>query len=96
MNEVQQTQDVFAQDTRDNLQIAFELARRSLTERATRQAADNDKLAPYPVFKREQKILVYRSFHDTDGRNPKFITTLARIMYYMLSTLPSSISSTTH
>ena len=43
--------DVFAQDARYNLQIAFELARQYSTERATRQAADNDKLAPCPVFK---------------------------------------------
>ena len=63
--------DVFAQDTRDNIPIAFELARRILTERATRQAADNDRLAPYPVFKPGQKVLVYRPFQDTDGPNPK-------------------------
>ena len=43
--------EVLAQGTRDNLQIAFELARQYSTERATRQAADNDKLAPCPVFK---------------------------------------------
>ena len=35
---------VCAQGTRDNLQISFELARRNLTERATRQAGDDDKL----------------------------------------------------
>ena len=63
--------DVFAQDTRDNIPIAFEFARRILTERATRQAADNDRLAPYPVFKPGQKVLVYRPFQDTDGPNPK-------------------------
>ena len=65
--------DVFAQDTRDNIPIAFELARRILTERATRQAADNDRLAPYPVFKPGQKVLVYRLFQDTDGPNPKLL-----------------------
>ena len=32
------------QDTRYNLQMAFELTRRNLTERAPRQAAGNDKL----------------------------------------------------
>ena len=63
--------DVFAQDTRYNLQMASELTRRNMTERATRQAAGNDKLAPYPVFKPGQKVLVYRPFQDTDGPSPK-------------------------
>ena len=65
--------DVFAQDKRDNLQIAFELARRNLTERVTRQAADNDKRAPCPVFIHGQKVLVYKPFHDTECPNPKLL-----------------------
>ena len=35
---------VFAQNIRDNLQIALALTRRDLAERATKQAADNDNL----------------------------------------------------
>ena len=65
--------EVFAQNTRDNLQLAFELARRNLTERETKQAADNDKIAPYPVFKPGHKIMVYRLFQDTNGPNPKLL-----------------------
>ena len=65
--------EMFAQNTRDNLQIAFELARRNLTERATKQAANNKKLAPYPVLKPGQKALVYRPFQDTDDPNPKLL-----------------------
>ena len=65
--------EVLAQGTRDNLQIAFELARRNLTEHATRQVANNGKLAPYPVFKPGQKVLMYRPFQDTDGPNPNIL-----------------------
>ena len=53
--------------------MTFELARRSLTEGATKQAADNDKIAPYPLFKPGQKVLVYRTFQDTDGSSPKLL-----------------------
>ena len=65
--------DVFARDIRDNLQLAFELTRRNLTERVTRQAADNDKRAPCPVFIHGQKVLVYKPFHDTECPNPKLL-----------------------
>ena len=63
--------DVFARDIRDNLQLAFELTRRNLTEHVIRQAAENVKLTPYPVFKPGQKALVYRPFQNTDCPNPK-------------------------
>ena len=36
----------FARNTRDDLQIAFELARRNLNERAGKQAEQNSKLKP--------------------------------------------------
>lgn len=49
---------VFAQNTRDNLQIAFELARRNLPERATKKAAGKTKLAPYPVCNPGHKVQV--------------------------------------
>ena len=63
----------FAQNTRDNLQIAFELARRSLTERADKQAEQNSKLKPYPVFKPGKEVLVYRPYQDSDGPQPKLL-----------------------
>ena len=62
-----------AQNTRDNLQIAFELARRNLTERANKQAAQNAKLPQYPVFKPGQEVLVYRPHQESDGPNPKLL-----------------------
>ena len=40
----------FAQNTRDNVRIAFKLARRNLIERADKQAGNNSKLKPYLVF----------------------------------------------
>ena len=63
----------FTQQTRDNLQIAFELARQNLKERADKQAAQNRKLPQYPVFKSGQKVLVYRPYQESDGPNPKLI-----------------------
>ena len=44
-----------------------------MTERAARQAADNDRLASYPVSKPGQKVLVDRPFQDTDRTNPKLL-----------------------
>ena len=63
----------FAQNTRGNLQIAFGLERRQLTERTDKQAEQNSKLKPYPVFKPGQEVLVYRPYQDSDGPNPKLL-----------------------
>ena len=48
----------FAHSTRENLQIAFELARRNLSERIDKQKATNSKLPPIPEFTPGQKVLV--------------------------------------
>ena len=61
------------QQTRDNLYIAFEPARRYLTERAAKQAAGNDNLPPYSVVHPDQQVLVYRPYQDADGPNPKLL-----------------------
>ena len=63
----------FAQNTRDNLLIAFELARRTFTERADKQAKNNAKLNPYPVFQPGHEVLVYKPYQDSDGPNPKLL-----------------------
>lgn len=70
-----QTTENHAQTTRDNLQIAFELARCNLTERAENEAAKNKKLPQIPVFKPKpgQRVLVYRPYQDSDGPNPKLL-----------------------
>ena len=63
----------FAQNTRDKLQIASELARRNLTKRADKNAEQNSKLKPHPVSKPGQDVLVYRPYQDSDGPNPKLL-----------------------
>ena len=67
------TTEKFAHSTRENLQIAFELARRNLSERIDKQKANNSKLLPIPEFTPGQKVLVYKPHHSTDGPNPKLI-----------------------
>ena len=44
------TTEEFAHSRRENLQIAFELARRNLSERIDKQNANDSKLPPIPEF----------------------------------------------
>ena len=67
------TTEEFAHSTIENLQIAFELARRNLSGRIDKQKANNSKLPPIPEFTPGQKVVVYKPHHSTDGRNPKLI-----------------------
>ena len=67
------TTEEFAHSTRENLQIAFELARTNLSERIDKQKANDSKLPPIPEFTPGQKVLVYKPHHSTDGPNPKLI-----------------------
>ena len=67
------TTEEFAHSTRKNLQIAFELARRNVSERINKQKANDSKLPPIPEFTPGQKMLVYKPHHSTDGPNPKLI-----------------------
>ena len=59
--------------TRENLQLAFELARRNLSERTNKQKANISKLPPMPDFTPGQKVLAYKPHQSTDGPNPKLI-----------------------
>ena len=59
--------------TVENLQLAYELARRNLKERADKQAVENEKLS-FPCFKIGDRVLLHRPYHDTDGPNPKLIS----------------------
>ena len=71
---VSQDTETLAKQTRENLQTAFfELARQNLTERATKQAEQNEKLPPFPVFKPGQQVLLYKPYQDSDGPNPKLL-----------------------
>ncbi len=60
----------FSKTTQENLQLAFELARRNLNERAEKQQIANSDATKYPVFRPGQRVLLFRP-HATDGPNPK-------------------------
>ena len=60
------TTEEFAHSTRENLQIAFELARRNVSERIDKQKANNSKVPPIPEFSPGIKVLVYKPHHSTD------------------------------
>ena len=61
----------FSQKTRENLQLAFELARRNLRERLDAKAVANKQSPPYPVFQPGQMVLVHRPLQPSDGPNHK-------------------------
>ena len=69
------TTEEFIHSTGQNLQIAFELARRNVSERVKKQKANNSKLPPIPEAESTpgQTVLVYKPHHSTDGPNPKLI-----------------------
>ena len=58
--------------TVENLQFAYELARRNLKERADKQAVANETLS-FPSFKPGEQILIHRPYTEADGPNPKLI-----------------------
>ncbi|MEM7282981.1 MAG: DDE-type integrase/transposase/recombinase [Pseudomonadota bacterium] len=64
----------YTKQQRDNLQLAYELARRNLQERADKQKASNDKLKSFPTFEPGEEVLLYRPYQDADGPNPKLLS----------------------
>lgn len=60
----------YSRRTVENLQLAYELVRRNLKERVSKQASANEKLS-FPSFTSGEKVLVHRPYHETDGPNPK-------------------------
>ena len=68
-----QSQLDYSRRTVENLQLAYELARRNLKERADKQAVENEKLS-FPCFKMGDRVLLHRPYHDTDGPNPKLVS----------------------
>ena len=63
----------FSRRTVENLQLAYELARRNLKERTDKQADSNEKLS-VPQFKPGEQVLVHRPHTVTDGPNPKLLS----------------------
>ena len=62
----------YSKQTAENLQLAHELARRSLKERADKQAVVNETLS-FSTFKTGDKVLIHRPYNEADGPNPKLI-----------------------
>ena len=60
----------YSRGTVDILQLAYELARRNLEDRADKQATKNEKLS-FPAFKPGDQVLINRPHHGSDGPNPK-------------------------
>ena len=52
------------------MQLAYELARRNLQERADKHTFENKKLY-FPSFKPGDEVLLHRPHHETDSPNPK-------------------------
>jgi len=63
----------YTRRTVENLQLAYEMARRNLQERSDKQADSNEKLA-VPQFEPGEQVLVHRPHTVTDGPNPKLIS----------------------
>ena len=63
----------FIHYTRENMQIASELARRNLPKPVDKQNANHFKLPPTPECTPGQKVLVYKPLQSTDKPNPKLI-----------------------
>ena len=80
----------FAQNTRDNLQIAFELTRRNLTERADKQAEQNSKLEPYRVQTWAGSTRV-QTIPGLGWSQPKTATTVARPIRRLLSIITGGV-----
>ena len=81
----------FAQNTRDNLQIAFELARRNLTERADKQAEQKSKLKTVPRVQTWTGSTRVQTIPGLGWSQPKTATTVARPICRVLSIITSGI-----
>lgn len=72
-NSAYQSRQEYSRRTGDNLQLAYEIARRDLQERAGKQALSNEKFNA-PQFQPGALVLVHRLNNETDGPNPKLIS----------------------
>ena len=72
-NSASQSRQDYSRRTVENLQLAPEIARRSLRERTEKQAKLNAKLT-FPSFQPGDGVLVHRPYTIADGPNPKLIS----------------------
>ena len=63
----------YSRRTVENLQLAYEIARRNLQERADKQSESNEKLS-IPQYQPGDQVLVHRPYTVADGPNPKIIS----------------------
>ena len=68
-----QSQLDYSKQTVENLQFAYDLARRNLKERADKQAVANETLS-FPSFKPRGQVLIRRPYTEAYGLNPKLIS----------------------
>ena len=68
-----QTQLDSSKQTVENLQLAYDLARRNLRERADKQAVVNETLS-FSRFKTGEQVLIHRPYNQADGPNPKLMS----------------------
>ena len=68
-----QMQPDYSKETVENLQLAYELARRNLRERADKQAVVNEALS-FTSFKAGDQVLIHLPYNEADGPNPKLIS----------------------
>ena len=54
------------------MQLAYEIARRNLQERAEKQAESNENLS-FPQCQPGDQVLVHRPYTVADGPNPKLV-----------------------
>ena len=86
-----QNQLDYSKQTVENLQLAYELARRNLRERADKQAVVNETLS-YPSFKTGEQIFIHRPYNEADGPDPKTCQPLAWTIYRTSATVSCHLS----
>ena len=68
-----QTKLDYSKQTVENLQLAYELARRNLRGRADKQAVVNETPS-FPSFKTGEQVLIHHTYNEADGPNPTLIS----------------------
>jgi len=63
----------YSRRTIENLQLAYEIARRNLQERTDKQTETNEKLS-FPQYQQGDQVFVHRPYTVADGPNPKLIS----------------------
>ena len=68
-----QTQLDYSKQTVENLQLAYELARGNVRERADKKAVVNETMS-FLSFKGGEPSITHHPYNEADGPNPKLIS----------------------